>query len=183
MHWNTYRLCSAKTVRCCGVVLVGILLGVAAVDADAQDVEERTVGETKREARFDAFAESMRNVRLKGHFTVVSQGKTRTAQEEEYTIKSVKKLPKGDQWLFQARIRYGRVDMTVPLVLNVKWAGATPVIALDSLTIPGLGTFSARVLFHGKRYVGTWQHDDKGGHLYGVLEKIKPEREEASQEE
>jgi len=51
------------------------------------------------------------------------------------------------------------------------WSGNTPVITLDNLWIPGMGTFSARVLIHQGRYAGTWSHGDKGGHLFGRIEK------------
>jgi len=60
--------------------------------------------------------------------------------------------------------------------LQVKWAGDTPVITLTNLTIPGLGTFTSRVMIYGDRYAGTWQHDKTGGHLWGKIVKIdKPE--------
>ncbi len=116
----------------------------------------------------------MRSVRLKGKFTVVAEGTVVSQREETYEIRRVEKLPKGNQWRFFARIRYGRIDVTLPLTLDVLWAGSTPVITLDSVAIPGLGTFDARVLIHGDRYVGTWQHGDKGGHLYGVIERVDP---------
>jgi hypothetical protein len=47
----------------------------------------------------------------------------------------------------------------------------TPMIMLDNLTIPGLGTFSARVFFHGDLYGGSWQDGDKGGFLFGRIER------------
>jgi hypothetical protein len=31
--------------------------------------------------------------------------------------------------------------------------------------------FSARVLLDGARYAGTWSHDEKGGHLFGAIER------------
>jgi hypothetical protein len=43
---------------------------------------------------------------------------------------------------------------------------------LDRVTIPALGTFSARVVLDEGRYAGTWSHDDKGGHLFGVIERL-----------
>ncbi|HHM12201.1 MAG TPA: hypothetical protein ENJ16_01510 [Planctomycetaceae bacterium] len=128
--------------------------------------------EEKTAEHFEAFAQSLHGVRLRGHFTVVDEGKITSQHEEQYEIREIQKLPQGDRWRFLARIRYGRIDVTLPLVLQVKWADTTPVITLDSVRIPGLGTFSARVLFHGQRYAGTWQHGDKGGHLYGVIEKL-----------
>jgi len=50
-------------------------------------------------------------------------------------------------------------------------------MVLDSITIPGLGTFSARVVFHDRKYAGTWKHDNVGGHLFGRVEpgNAKPE--------
>ena len=55
--------------------------------------------------------------------------------------------------------------------LEVKWAGDTPVITLTDLAIPGLGTFTARVLFYRGEYCGTWSAVDHGGTLFG---KIQP---------
>ena len=77
----------------------------------------------------------------------------------------------GDSWALTSRIKYGDVDLTVPVPVQVKWAGKTPVITVDSVKIPGLGTFSARVLLDRARYAGTWSHDEKGGHLFGVIER------------
>jgi hypothetical protein len=51
----------------------------------------------------------------------------------------------------------------------VKWARDTPVIVLEKVSIPGLRTFSARVLLDEGRYAGTWTHDKKGGHLFGTI--------------
>jgi hypothetical protein len=61
--------------------------------------------------------------------------------------------------------------------LDVKWAANTPVITLDELTIPVLGTFSARVVLHDNKYAGTWRHDAVGGHLFGVIEKASEDNQ------
>ena len=82
-------------------------------------------------------------------------------------------MPQKNLYRFTARIKYGDVDSEVPMPLTVLWSGNTPVITLDNLTIPGMGTFSARVLIHSDRYAGTWQHDAVGGHLFGKIEKAK----------
>ena len=148
--------------------------------AQAQTTPSSPKTEETTAERFQAFAQSLHGVRLRGHFTVVGQGKITSQQEEQYEIREIRKLPQGDRWRFLARIRYGQIDVTLPLVLQVKWADTTPVITLDSVRIPGLGTFSARVLFHGQRYAGTWQHGDKGGHLYGVIEKLDGDDENPS---
>ena len=91
-------------------------------------------------------------------------------QAERYEIVQLVKLPAGDHWVITARIKYGDHDLVVPVPLQIKWAGRTPVITLDEVSIPGLGTFGARVVLHGDRYAGTWSHDEKGGHMFGVIE-------------
>jgi len=96
-------------------------------------------------------------------------------QRDEYVITGAMKLGQGDFWLLTSQIKYGDVDLTVPVPVQVKWAGNTPVITVEKVGIPGLGTFSARVLLDGARYAGTWSHDDKGGHLFGVIGRAKEE--------
>ncbi len=120
--------------------------------------------------RFKKFEQTMNGAVLAGQFTIL--GKDRESMPpEEYTIKRVSKLADGDYWLFQARIKYGDKDVTVPLPLEVKWAGDTPVITLTELTIPALGTFSARVVIDNGKYAGTWTHGDVGGHMFGVIRR------------
>lgn len=126
----------------------------------------------RRAADHQKFQEAMKNVKFVGKFTVLGRDDSKL-REEEYTIKSVKKLPTRDLWLFQARVKYGGKDITVPMPLQVKWAGDTPVITLTKTTIPGLGTFSARVVIYNKKYAGTWTHDKVGGHLFGTIQKAE----------
>lgn len=120
--------------------------------------------------RDEAFKKLVTNVRLVGNFTLDGK-EPGEFQREEYVITGAMKLGNGDYWALTSRIKYGDVDLTVPVPVQVKWAGNTPVITVDSVKIPGLGTFSARVLLDGARYAGTWSHDEKGGHLYGVIER------------
>ena len=67
------------------------------------------------------------------------------------------------------RIQYGEHDLTVPVPVRIQWAGKTPVITLDRVAIPGLGTFDARVVIHDRKYAGMWRHDEVGGHLFGKI--------------
>jgi len=98
-------------------------------------------------------------------------GKDDAAKQETYTITKVEKLPEADMYRLTSRIQYGSTDSEVPMDLKILWAGSTPVITLDNVWIPGLGTFSARVLIHDGRYSGTWSHDEVGGHLFGKIVK------------
>ena len=123
------------------------------------------------EEKWRRFEEMLSGVRLVGKFSIVG-GQERPLEEESYTIDKVTKLPDGDFCMFEARIQYGERDVKVPLRLEVKWAGDTPMITLTDAALPGLGTFSSRVLFYNGKYAGTWSHGEVGGHLFGVIEKI-----------
>ncbi len=100
------------------------------------------------------FQDSMSGVTLVGSSTRLN--KEGLFGQERYSIDRVSKIT-GDKWLFQARIKYGSHDVPIPLPLTVRWAGDTPVITLTDLAIPGLGTFTARVLIYGDQYAGTWR--------------------------
>jgi hypothetical protein len=114
------------------------------------------------------FAESLSGATLAGHFSV--DGRTGAPSEDRYTIAKVTKL-EGEVWKFDVRIVYGQHDVTLPLPLSVKWAGDTPVITLTDMAIPGLGTYTARVLFYRGQYAGTWSASDHGGEMWGRIEK------------
>lgn len=115
--------------------------------------------------RFARFAQQMSGVVLTGSYTDQSG----ESHEDQYEIFEAKKMPAGDLWVFKARICYGDKDVTLPVPIEVKWLGQTPVLTLDQVTLPALGTFSAYVVVDGDRYAGTWRHDEKGGHLFGTI--------------
>jgi hypothetical protein len=117
------------------------------------------------------FVASLENVRFSGHFTIT--GKDNAPSKETYEIQNVRKLGDGDLWIFTARVKYGGKDVTLPMPLPVKWVGEVPVITMHNLSIPGLGTFSTHVVLDGDKYAGTWAHGKAGGHLYGMIEKMK----------
>jgi hypothetical protein len=146
-------------------VLAAIFL-LAAVPAFAQDSKPAP----SQDELIKKLAKDLTAVKLVGRFTVTGKGEM-TPKEEEYTITSATKLDEPDLWLLKARVKYGKTDGTFPIPLEIKWAGDTPVITLTNLEIPGLGTFSSRVVIYEGRYAGTWQHGDVGGHLFGVLKR------------
>jgi len=91
---------------------------------------------------------------------------------ERYEITEVSKL-EGDRWRFNARVKYGNVDVTLPVVVPMVWAGDTPMISITDFAIPGLGDeFGARVVFYDNRYAGTWDHGEYGGMMYGTIEPL-----------
>ena len=105
-----------------------------------------------------------------GQFTM--DGKQGPPSPESYVIREVSHEG-GNNWVINAQITYGDRDISFPVPVQVRWAGRTPVITLDSVTIPPLGTFDARVLMRRGRYAGTWQHGKKGGQLFGKYVKTK----------
>ena len=117
------------------------------------------------------FAKYLSGTVLTGVFTVDGKPLDKLT-EERYEIKSAKKVDGYESlWEIVTRIKYGDKDISLPVEINVEWVGKTPVMVMDSVALPGLGTFSARVVFHDKKYAGTWKHDDVGGHLFGRVDR------------
>jgi hypothetical protein len=52
------------------------------------------------------------------------------------------------------------------------------VITVDETPIPGLGSYTARVMIYRDHYAGFWSGKDHGGHLFGVIEHGKAEKPE-----
>ena len=128
------------------------------------------------------FSELLTGSALVGTFSVDAAGDTKPPEPERYEIVSVSKLPDAkDMWVIVARFRYAdkKLSPPLPIALKVLWAGDTPVMSLTNLTIPGMGTFTARVMFYGDRYAGTWQHGSVGGHMWGKIESAKKSEKES----
>ena len=109
-----------------------------------------------------------------GQFTI--EGGDGPPRPESYVIRDVSHEG-GNNWVINAQITYGARDISFPVPVQVRWAGRTPVITLDSVTIPPLGTFDARVLMRRGAYAGTWRHGKKGGHLFGNYLKTEASKE------
>lgn len=145
-----------------------------AAKPDAAKPDTDGLDQAKLEAEF---AEMLSNSQLVGKFSIVGDKGTKEGGEDKYTIRKVTKLKSGS-WLIESRIQYGKYDLTVPLVLKVIWADDTPMISLTDLTIPGMGTFTSRVMFYRGQYAGTWQHGEVGGHMWGRVVKLPKEGED-----
>ncbi len=114
------------------------------------------------------FEETMNGAELIGQFSVT--GMEVPTQPDTYSVSKIEKLDDG-RWLFTASMSYGDTTVAIPMPFDVLWAGDTPVITLTDQLIPGLGTFSARVLVYKDEYAGTWKHEVFGGHMWGRIEK------------
>ena len=115
-----------------------------------------------------AFVERMNGAALVGRFTIAGR-EDRVATPDRYDIYSVDKVGE-DQWRFNAKI--GESGLTLPIVVRMTFVDDTPMIVMTDSTIPGMGTFTARVFFHGDQYAGTWSHvGSAGGHMFGRVER------------
>lgn len=163
----------------CLLTLLLVALTTTLARADEEKVDKK---QAEREA---AFAKMLTGKTLHGFFTVSSEikgDKPPRLRGERYDLEEVKKIAE-NRWMFKTRIRYGDHDVTLPLVLPVEWAGDTPMVVVENVGFPGLGTYSARVLFHKDHYAGHWSGAKHGGHLFGTIEPQKSKDKEAESEE
>jgi hypothetical protein len=112
------------------------------------------------------FEQMMNGAVMVGHSTL--DGKDGLSGEERYSIDHVSRLS-GDVWMFQARMKLEGHDIPVPIPVTIKWAGDTPVIEVTDLGIPGMGSYTARVVLYRDHYAGTWSGKDHGGQLFGSI--------------
>lgn len=150
----------------------GVLLTIAvfALTSMARSAE-LTLEQEKLYANLEA---SLTGSALVGQFTVTGR-ETSEPKPERYEITSVRHVGDGN-WMFVARIKYGDHDVTLPITLPIKWAGDTPVITVDKMPFPGLGTYTARVMIYEDHYAGFWSGagdnvNPHGGHLFGTVER------------
>jgi hypothetical protein len=146
-----------------GVVLVAFGAGwLVARTGMGSSIDPAGLPERERQ-----FIEKMRGAALVGRFTLRGREGER-ASADRYDIYSVDKVG-DDLWRFNARI--GETGVTLPVVVTMRFVDDTPMILMSDATIPGLGTFTVRVFFHGDEYAGTWSHAGRGGgHLFGRIE-------------
>ena len=156
-------------------VLFALAIVLAATIATAEDPEQpppppaEDAPQVEMNELEKKFEKTMSGATLVGRFTIEGQGNDdKPPAEERYVISKVTKIGE-DRWLFVARI--GEAKVPVPLPLPVKWAGDTPVISVTKVSVPGMGTYTARVLIYDDHYAGTWDAGDHGGHLWGRIER------------
>lgn len=150
-----------KAMNPIAVHSLALLLLSAAAPAMSMQDDEFDQAELERQ-----FTEQMTGCRMVGLFTMRDSKKK--PQRDSYTILKVRKL-RDSKWQFMARVEYQKKPITVPLVVDVKWAGDTPVIQVTDMKIPFLGTYTARVLIYRGEYAGTWSGVGYGGQMYGKI--------------
>ena len=124
--------------------------------------------ESEQERHEREFSARMTGSVLVGKFT---SNKSDKVHEDRYTISKVSKMA-GNIWVFQARIQYGDHDVNVPVPVKLLWAGDTPVLTMTDAGVPGLGSFTVRLLFYRDEYAGTWSNNKGGGgQMFGRIER------------
>ena len=143
------------------LVVSGVVVAALLIFALTRGRVTPSEGERNR-----AFTQSMSGVTLVGHSTRLSR--EGVSGPEYYYIDGVTHVS-GDTWLFRTRLKYQGTEVPVPIPLSVQWAGDTPVITLTDLSIPGVGTYTARVVLYRDQYAGTWSGAKGGGQLFGKI--------------
>jgi len=147
--------------------LISVLGWVAAMNLNAAE-QDAAPAAPDRAALEKGFVTTMTQATFVGRWNLTNGDQLGESREERYTIQGVSKVG-GEVWLVRARMQFGDKDVTVPVPVKVLWAGDTPVITLTDLAIPGVGTFTARVVVHEGRYAGTWSGGDHGGVMSGLI--------------
>lgn len=154
-----------------GIVLASLLLMAGAVHAQFPATQPATRPARSQEDLETELSAILTNATLEGSYVSTGRGADPTkVNVDRYLLGSVRKLA-GKMWLIQAQIKYGENEMMIPIMLPIEWAGDTPVIVVDNFTIPGMGTFNARVMFFDGHYSGYWKHGTRGGNMFGVIRR------------
>lgn len=144
---------------------------------------------TRRTELERQFSEMLTGATLRGMWQMTGEGgltgneALTEPKSEAYHIVSAAKLS-DDFWMISARIEVGEKNVTVPVPVRVEWAGDTPVITLDDIPIPTMGTYSARVMFFRGFYSGTWLSNAKnyGGIMAGRIVKGEPDKSDTAKD-
>jgi hypothetical protein len=153
--------------------VISVLLSLLTVLANAQEPSTTPTAAKPPQPQAELekkFQEQLTNCEFIGRWSLVEGDKLGQEKEERYTIQGARKAG-NELWIIQARIQYGDKDVTIPVPVQVKWAGDTPVITLTDAAIPNLGTYSARVVVYDGKYAGTWSGGNHGGLLHGIIRK------------
>jgi hypothetical protein len=163
---------SVQVYRWLAVAVMMVVLGGQAAPQETKASRQAELEKT--------FKEMLDGVVLRGTWQMTQgeglKGKApmTPARPDRYVIKNVSK-GLDDNWVVTARIQYGDKDVVLPISVRVVWAGDTPVITLDKVKMPLLGTYSARVMIYNGFYAGTWFGDGYGGVLSGHIIKAADE--------
>lgn len=166
------------------IVCAVLTAGTTLADEEKSKPAENTPSKKKvidKPALEEAFRAKLTNAVLRGSWQMTRTDGNTTSDKlgeprtDQYTISKVTKLA-NDYWLIHARVQYADKDVTLPVPVRVVWAEDLPIITLDKMNLPGLGTYAAHVMIDGDFYSGTWFGAGYGGVMSGQI--VKPPTEE-----
>lgn len=151
------------------LLVASLAIGLNPVVAQDEKPKAETPSQEVLEAKFQKL---LSNAVLSGRWSPIdSAGLGPEKKEDKYEIVSASKI-KDDQWVVNAKMRYGKNEMVLPIKVQVKWSGDTPVLIVSNLSMGGDKSYSARVLFHDGTYAGSWNSSTGyGGVIYGTVER------------
>jgi hypothetical protein len=82
------------------------------------------------------FVATMSKATMTGRWCLIQDGALTPEKEEKYTILGARKL-EGDSWMIGTKMNYGGREIIAPIPVKVQWAGDTPVIIVEKMTVPG----------------------------------------------
>ena len=153
--------------------ILGAMLILSPTFARAQSPKDQPA--TTQAQREQQLQTRLTQAVLAGRWSSVSKDGLGPVHEDRYTLQGVSKVG-GDVWLVRARIQYGAADSTVPVPVKVTWVDGTPVLHITDLAIPGVGTYTARIVIQGDAYAGTWSGGDHGGVMSGVIQRASTDQ-------
>jgi hypothetical protein len=151
-------------------ILASAVALALALCAPASRAEDAPNPSTSDKATLEKqLAEKLTHCRLIGFYETI--GQEGAPKQDEYTLGEVEKK-EGDKWVFNASLQFGSKVINLPLEVPILWAGDTPVVSVTDFSVPGMGTYTARVMFYGEHYAGTWSSAKHGGYLWGRIQKL-----------
>jgi hypothetical protein len=123
-------------------------------------------GLNEAEAKFAAL---LKEASLTGRWASTRDNKLGEERTDTYKIVSAVKVS-GDSWVVNASMKYRDREFVVPVPVKMNWANDVAVLSVTDLGMPGGNTkYTARVMFYGNEYSGTWSGGRGGGLLYGII--------------
>jgi len=156
-HQSSIALIAAASLA--WATIFSVTSAVHAQDAESQEAPALAPHE-------QTFADLLTGAEMVGYFTMDGRETEQPLREDRYEIVKITKI-KDHQWKVESKIGYGGKDMVIPLMVDVHWADDTPVLGVTKLAVPGMGVYSARILFYGDQYAGTWSGGTFGGKMFG----------------
>ena len=152
-----------------GMICVLALFAWVAVAQEASKPETAAKPVPSQEELEATFKKTFTKAVMSGRWCSLEEGRLGPEKKDRYTINSVTKVGK-DVWLMNAKVEYSGKELTVPVPVQVKWAGDTAVIVVDKFAMPNSNNaYSARLVVYNNTYAGNWSGEDHGGMLYGVI--------------